>query len=166
MTLSKRRLGLTLIEVLIAASILGLGLIPIVDLVLRNGRRTQFSSDRLIATMRAHTVLERFRALGPFRLASKFPGNKPHQPDVAGDPLLSLPPDPTTSSPFALAVELPEEERTRAGQRDARFPAEVQWKPGPAQGSGLLEVRVSWTHVNDSTRVQTVVAREWLRERK
>ncbi len=157
------RKALTLIELLMAVSILSLALVPIADLVIRNSRQTRHSSERLFATMRARMVLERYRVLSAARLAQLFPADGSGSRLVELDGLLSVPGTPGTSAPVP-AAPISDSDYEACVQRDARFPVRLVFTPSSCGLSGRLSATVEWSPASGGT-LATVLASEWIGER-
>ncbi|MBI2943131.1 MAG: prepilin-type N-terminal cleavage/methylation domain-containing protein [Candidatus Wallbacteria bacterium] len=151
-----QRTGITLVELLVAASILALALAPILDLLAKNSRQTRFSEDRLYATMRARTVLERYRPLRPSKLAAMFPPDGSGSAQIAKDSLVSI---------AAMPVSTDDSELEDARRREGRFDVRLGFIPEPDGRAGQLVARVSWSSAN-STKASTLTASEWVSDRR
>ena len=137
---SKKRVGLSLSEVLIVVFIAAVALIPIFGLLSNNARQVSFNQDRAVAQIVAMQVLERFKHETFEELRNNFPTFEAGANYISNDDVL-----------VQLMFDLPE--KTEALYR--KFHREAMFTENVPNHLGQLTCRVTWKNNQRQDRIFT-----------
>jgi len=122
-----RRSAFTLLEVLLAGSLLLVAVVPLVGFLDSVVRQTGLTRARIVARTLARSVTERYRVERLTELAARLPSADAGAQLIAADPILTLPAGSLTELAGALRM-----------RRSAVL------EPTADAREGLLRVRVDW----------------------